>query len=152
MKKADSESLEELIIRIRASFNLLRARGEQLLSDIGINPSMRAVLESLCRDGPKTVPQIAKQKSVSRQHIQTIMNALLERGHVRQADNPAHKRSPVFLVTSSGRSVFEEALRREAKPLNDIARTLPGEDLPVVMAFLERLNRELTEQIRKGDT
>ena len=151
MAKPDSKELNLLIVQIRSSFNLLKARGEQLLADIQINPSMRAVLEALYKKGPQTVPQIAKQKNVSRQHIQVIMNALLQSEHVEQADNPAHKRSPVFSLTGIGKSAFEEALKREAKPLREMADALPLQDLPVATRFLEHLNEELTRQIKKGE-
>src|SRR5690606_18141459 len=66
----DVRKVVELTRGVRACFNRLRALGDTLHEDLGITASMRSVLESLHEDGARTVPQIAKSKSVTRQHIQ----------------------------------------------------------------------------------
>jgi len=57
-----------------------------------LSAARRGVLRSLARLGPQTVPQMAGARPVSRQHIQTIVNALAADGLVETIDNPAHKR------------------------------------------------------------
>ena len=151
MSNPHSKDLETLIAYIRKSFHLLKTRSEQLLVDLDVNPSMRAILETLYKDGPKTVPDIARQKSVSRQHIQIIVNSLSDVSLVKQVENPAHKRSPKFCLTDKGRSTFEEALRKEGEPLREMTGVLPLEDLPTSIKVLKRLNEELTNQIEKGN-
>ena len=60
--------LEALIHLIRLAFNRLRARADALHADLGVSAGMRAVLESLAESGAQTVPDMARTKSVSRQH------------------------------------------------------------------------------------
>jgi DNA-binding MarR family transcriptional regulator len=146
----NTRELYAMIVQVRTCFNLLKTRTEQLLEDLEINPSMRAVLESLYRKDLQTVPEIAKGKGVSRQHIQMIMNSLTEDGFVQQVDNPQHKRSPQFQLQEAGRSIFEETQRREAEPIGQLAQALPLENLPETIGLLEKLNTELTQQIEKG--
>lgn len=64
-------------------------------------------LRSLVKDGPQTVPDMARSKPVSRQHCQTIVNALEAQGLVEFVDNPKHKRSKLVQVTKKGRARFQ---------------------------------------------
>lgn len=65
------------------------------------------VLRTLVKEGPHTVPEMARTRPVSRQHCQTICNALEDQGLVEFVDNPKHKRSKLVRVTKKGRERFE---------------------------------------------
>jgi len=65
------------------------------------------VLRSLVREGPQTVPEIARSRPVSRQHCQTIANALAAQGMVEFVDNPRHRKSKLVCATDAGRARFE---------------------------------------------
>ncbi|MDP6883807.1 MAG: hypothetical protein QF830_06710, partial [Rhodospirillales bacterium] len=69
-----AKTLYAVILDLRLCFNLLRTRADEMHKDLGVNASMRAVMESLAGEDEKTVPEIARGKSVSRQHIQVIAN------------------------------------------------------------------------------
>jgi DNA-binding MarR family transcriptional regulator len=60
------------------------------------------VLRELQRDGPRSVPEMARARPISRQHCQTIVNQLKAQGLVEPIDNPRHKRSPLLRITSAG--------------------------------------------------
>lgn len=64
-------------------------------------------LRSLVKEGPQTVPDMARSKPVSRQHCQTIVNALEAQGLVEFIDNPRHKTSKLVRATKRGRTRFE---------------------------------------------
>ncbi|HVK82428.1 MAG TPA: MarR family transcriptional regulator [Verrucomicrobiae bacterium] len=66
------------------------------------------VLRTLVSEGPMTVPEIARSRPVSRQHCQTIANALEAKGLIEFIDNPKHKRSMLLRITKSGRTHFEQ--------------------------------------------
>lgn len=65
------------------------------------------VLRSLIKDGPQTVPDLARSRPVSRQHCQTIANDLEADGYIEFIDNPKHKRSKLMRATREGRAHFE---------------------------------------------
>ena len=67
---------------------------DALHSDIGVTAPGRAVLEFLDRMGATSVPEIARARLVTRQHIQTIVDDLGAAGHIERSVNPAHQRSP----------------------------------------------------------
>lgn len=137
------EELDALIREIRTAFNRLKATAEALHADLGVTASMRAVLEALVRDAPRTVPDIAREKSVSRQHVQTVVNALIEAGLVSSRDNPGHKRSPLYQPTAQGKRLFAEIRAREAAPLARLAACLPEAELRDARRLLARLNEGL---------
>jgi DNA-binding MarR family transcriptional regulator len=110
--------------------------GERLHANERITIAMRAVLEFLVLRGPATVPQIARGRYVTRQHIQELVNALLERRLVEMADNPAHRRSRLTRLTPLGEETIERIRRREQR----IYRKL---DLGVRPIDLERAERTL---------
>jgi len=111
-------AFEGLTREIRLAFHELRAAAEALHDDPdGLTPAHRGVLESLHTAGPRTVPALARVRPVSRQHIQILVNRLLELGLVATTENPAHERSPLIGLTPAGKKRFEAMQRRERDAL-----------------------------------
>ena len=135
--------LYEVTWRTRRLFQRLRAAGDELHKDIGITTSQRAVLEFLSQQHPQTVPQMAREKTVSRQHIQTIVNTLLERGWVECIVNPAHTRSSLIRMTSAGVRLFEVIRRREAKLLAVMEKQLAEKNLLITAQTLQSIDEYL---------
>jgi DNA-binding MarR family transcriptional regulator len=113
----DKDQIYRLILEIRGAFNELKAFADDAHSDLGVTAAMRAVLEHLARFGPSTVPDIAREKSVSRQHIQKLADTLVAGGLARFEDNPAHKRSAFLVPTEAGEAAFATIRAREAEAL-----------------------------------
>lgn len=144
-----AKGLVAVIRNLRPCFHQLKALADRLHKDLGITASMRAVLESLAEGGEQTVPQIARTKGVSRQHIQVNVDALLDGRFVVMRDNPAHKRSPMVTLTKQGRLAFKEMQRREQVVLEELAAELPldalvqtGETLAVLKKILFQTTKE----------
>ncbi len=95
----------------------------------GVTAPMRAVLEYLERHGDETVPGIARERGVSRQHIQVIVNDLVTAGLARRRDNPAHRRSRLVGLTAAGRTCIDDLIRVEGELLVDVLADLPQADL-----------------------
>lgn len=132
------DELGRLIENVPTLFHRLRAAAEQVHGQGRLTGARRGVLRSLYLAGPQTVPQLARARPVSRQHIQTLVNPLVEEGLVRMEPNPAHRRSPLLVITERGRERLEEMLRRE----RDLLATL---QLRASLRDLERANTVLEE-------
>jgi len=104
---------EALFNETRLLFHALKHWAEALHEDLGLTAPMRAVLELLLREGPRTVPEMARLRGVSRQHVQQQVDALLERGLLERLGNPAHKRSPRLALTDEGRALIQNTRARE---------------------------------------
>ena len=119
---AKAEQMYELVWRTRRLFQQLRISGDELLQGTGINASQRAVLEFLNLRQPQTVSNMARERNVSRQHIQTVVNDLLALGFVEAKENPSHKRSPLILLTTDGKKLFRKITQKEARILEVLAK------------------------------
>jgi DNA-binding MarR family transcriptional regulator len=107
--------IEELVDEVRLLWNRLIQVGEELHAEEPITLGMRAVLEYLLRNGPSTVPDIARNRRVTRQHIQQLVNPLLERGLTTMTANPSHRRSGLVVLTADGEQTIRRIKKREAE-------------------------------------
>ena len=142
----DSEkALYAVLDQIRLTFNLMRSIGDAMHQELGISAAMRAVLERLARGGPQTVPAMARTRNVSRQHIQKLVDSLGAAGLVDLQPNPAHKRSPLVVLSDEGRRLFGEIERREAPIIADLAARMADRDLGLTARTLRALASALEE-------
>ncbi len=146
---ATAVQLNDLTKTVRACFQRLKAMGERLHGDLDVTVAMRAVLETLVEDGPRTVPQIARSKAVTRQHIQTIVDSLLMKKLVKLDDNPAHRRSSLIVATAKGSDLFADMRRREQRALTAIGRTLDHVDIGATLRTLAALNTALEGHLKE---
>jgi DNA-binding MarR family transcriptional regulator len=145
-----AQDLYLLIRRIRSCFHQLKALGDELHGGIGITVAMRAVMETLAEDGDQTVPQMARLKAVSRQHIQVNVDALAKARLVTLRDNPGHKRSPIVALTSKGRTVFAGMRRREGGVLERMAKAFTADQLQKASDTLTKLKQSIVAERTKG--
>ncbi len=147
---AKARAIEALTREVRACFNRLRALGDALHHDLGITAAMRAVMEALADGGAQTVPTIARAKSVSRQHIQVLANALIEAGLVASRPNPEDGRSPLIELTAKGKRTFAAMRDREKTVLHELADALDRNDVETALAALRALHAQLDRLLNQG--
>lgn len=135
--------LYALIVEIRRAFNELASASDAITAPLGLTAAERAVLEHLVRDGAATVPDIARAKSVSRQHIQKLADSLVGKGHAQYHENPAHKRSQLLEVTEPGAEMFRAIVRSEGAVLGRLEGDLDGQDLDAAIAAIRALRAAL---------
>jgi DNA-binding MarR family transcriptional regulator len=124
-RREPHEEVAEITRTVRLLYHQLKALGAALHADTGVTVPMRGVLETIHRDGPATVPHMARLRPVSRQHIQRIVDELLELGLVWLDINPDHKRSPLVSLTEKGRATFESMAQRELTLFQELSWGLP---------------------------
>jgi DNA-binding MarR family transcriptional regulator len=139
--------LEHLIDEIRLTFHSLSDFATRV-NDHGIDASARAVLGFLSIHGPTTVPDIARRRGVSRQHIQTIVNGLVDRGFVVLQPNPAHSRSHRIALTTDGTAVIDRVLERERSLLAPCVDSQTPATLVAATTTIANL-REFLNQIQE---
>lgn len=144
MKPRKVRALEGLIDEARSLFYQLRAAAEEIHEDLDITVGQRAILGWIGEKGPATVPEIARARKVSRQHIQSVVNGFAARGLVASEDNPAHRRSSIVQLTGQGRMLVEELERREARIWRVLDLKVKRRDLDAASGVLSRL-RQLLE-------
>jgi len=137
------DALDGLLNEVRLLFHRAVQAAGSLHARSPVSLGMRAVLESIQRDGPATVPQIARRRFVTRQHIQSLVNALMGAGLVTLEPNPAHRRSGVVTLTAAGRRAIETMKRREARLWDESGLDVNPEAAEQATRVLARVRRAL---------
>ena len=140
---SSAESYQLLFEEIRHLHNRLRWLGDQIHDDVGQTSAKRSLLLSLHREGPCTVPDLARERLVSRQIIQTQINLLLEDGLVEPKKNPNHKRSKHMVLTAKGRGLVDRMLSREAELLQEVESPPSAGELREMAEKLAMLRQRL---------
>ena len=146
MPAAVNKDSYRIIWLVRRLFRALAQESNRMLEDLGISAADRAVMEFLYPDRQLSVPAIAAQYQVSRQHVQATVNSLLEAGLVATRDNPRHRRSPLIVLQASGRKLFDRVLKREAKVVDGLFAGISARELQVTRQTLESLFNELSRE------
>ncbi len=114
-----AESAFNLLINETASlFHRLKIVADEVHQQGEMSGALRSILRNLSRPGKHTVPQMARERAVSRQHVQILINQLADEGFVEFVENPAHKRSAFVRLTSQGKKAVEAMNRREESLLS----------------------------------
>jgi DNA-binding MarR family transcriptional regulator len=116
---------------------------EQLHERPELTNACRGVLRDLVRLGPRSVPQLARRRDCSRQHVQVLVNRLVADGMAELAPNPDHRRSPLVSLTASGRDALEAMWRREAELIDQLPVESIAGDLQRAAEVLGQLRRLL---------
>jgi len=118
---------------------------EQLHRRPELTGACRGVLRDLARLGPRTVPQLARRRDCSRQHVQVLVKRLVADGMAELVDNPDHRRSPMVRLTPAGKDTLETMWRREADLIDELPAVLAIEELEGARRVLRQLRRLLEE-------
>src|SRR5574341_977072 len=124
-----SRPIDELLDQVRLLWHVMVQAAERLHEDEAVTLGMRAVLEFLARNGPTAVPHIARSRHVTRQHIQALVNDLLDLRLVSLDDNPAHRRSALVRFTPEGHKTIERMKRRERQFFDGLELAVRPNDL-----------------------
>jgi DNA-binding MarR family transcriptional regulator len=109
-----------------------------------ISAGQRGVLRVLSALGPATVPTIARERCVSRQFVQSLVNDLLKAGLVELIDNPAHQRSSLVSLTELGASTAQAMRKREERVMDRLPLELQEKKVVEATRVLRAL-REVLE-------
>lgn len=139
--------LAPFVGRIPRLYSLLKAVGEDMHADIGVTASMRAVMVLLAAVGDHTVPELARERGVSRQHIQSVINELLAAGLAATTRNPSHRRSPLLVLTDEGLRRLRTVEAREAAYLTRIAPAVSHLELAAASRLFDHLERNLAAHL-----
>jgi hypothetical protein len=117
--------LDLLFGHIRVAHKL-RALGRSLEMVTTGGGGSWGLLHSLITNGSQTVPALARERPVARQHIQLLANELATAGLVRFTDNPAHRRSKLVEITDEGRRRYEAQRQAALSQVAAALGPLPG--------------------------
>ena len=145
-----ARAIESIINETTSLYQRLRVVAEEVHGFGKLSGGRRGILKGLNRYGPQTVPQMARARPVSRQHIQTIVNPLADEGLVELIDNPAHKRSRLVRLTERGSKLIEEMNDREARLFSRVELGISEKDIRDAAAVLRSVRESFENEQKNG--
>ena len=143
MTKTPEKEVYQVIWLIRRLFRALAQKSGESLGNFGISVADRAVMEFLYPSKKLSVPEIAEQYKVSRQHVQATVNSLLAHGLVGTQDNPRHKRSPHIVLNAKGRELIDAVFQQDEETIKQLFSHLAIDDVHITRNTLQSLLNKL---------
>jgi DNA-binding MarR family transcriptional regulator len=138
------KAVTDLTVAISRLNGLLLQWGDELLAPLGLTGARWQMLGVMSLVGaPLTAPQVGAALGVTRQGAQKQLNLLFAQGLVQARPNPAHKRSPLYVMTPLGRRLNQRAEFLWAHHAADLAALLPAAQVRDATGMLESMLRRL---------
>jgi DNA-binding MarR family transcriptional regulator len=147
MSKTIQNEKYQIIWLIRRLFRSVGQKESQNLELFDISLSQRAVMEFLYLNKELSVPQIAQKYQVSRQHIQSNINSLLEKKLIDSRKNPKHKKSDLFFLNKNGQKLFEKVLDSDKKTIDELFSKISDNNIQTTKEVLNKLFNKLKQEV-----
>ena len=121
---------------------------EHIHGDDGRRAARRGILRGLARYGPQSVPALARARSVTRQNVQPVVDALVSEGLAVAVANPRHRRSPLFAITARGSALVGQMDDNDARVLAAVGAGLSAADLATTSRTLRRVRERFELKLR----
>lgn len=144
----EGSAVFRLMLEVIQTFHRLRSVGAEEGAVSAGGGGSWGLMRSLVDGGPQTVPEIARARPVSRQHIQKLADELAGEGLVEFVDNPAHKRSKLLRLTAAGRARYKVTSARIQEIAENLGRDLDAEAVAAAADLLAHLKSKLGQERR----
>ena len=140
------EALYELLLQVPRLHRLLQSlsAGDEPRWTIGL----WGLLRNIKIDGPRTVPQIARARGLTRQQIQKLVDDAKAEGLVQFRQNPDHKRSRIVALTQDGTATFQRIDGTIRDAAQEMAEGFDIQDLDSALRVLFDLQQSLDARRR----
>lgn len=139
----EGEAVFRLMLEVIQTFHRLRAVGAEEGAVSAGGGGSWGLMRSLAEGGEQTVPEIARARPVSRQHIQKLADELAAEGLVEFVGNPAHKRSKLLRLTPAGRARYKATSARIQEIADALGRGLDAREVAAAADLLATLKARL---------
>jgi DNA-binding MarR family transcriptional regulator len=143
--RGDVTRIQELIDEVIVTFRELRVFSVEIHGDGAPMPGQRGVLIDLACMGPQTVSVMARVRTVSRQHIQALVDYFRARGLAELVENPNHRRSKLVRLTRNGRVRVRAMVERERVALSSFDLGIAPAQIRRAAAVLRALRQHLQD-------
>jgi DNA-binding MarR family transcriptional regulator len=141
-RSPSSQAFTELVLEVfRLNGHLLSA-GDALTRPLGQTSARWQVLGALDEDG-RTVADIGRRMGLTRQSVQRTADLLEADGLVSYADNPAHQRAKLAMLTPRGRATLDAITTRQIQWAKRIASRLAENDLQHAIQTLQHVRQAM---------
>ncbi|MGL4619359.1 MAG: MarR family winged helix-turn-helix transcriptional regulator [Chroococcidiopsis sp.] len=143
-KTSASNALTDLIRTVIRMNATVQKSGTRLMRGTGItNARWQTLSELFALEKRVTVSELARHMGLTRQAIQRLADDMARDGLVEFAENPGDARAMHLLLTEAGRAMYHNALEREWRWTNEIAKNFDAEQIASAVALLEAITQKI---------
>ena len=139
--------LAALTWELRRAFRELAAAADLELEPLGISTRDRALLEFLAREtAPITLSDLARRRSVSRQHIHQSLRRLPDPGWVEEVPDPGDGRNVLLSLSRKGRAFWARIQAGDQAYFARLAPHFQADDIQSAINTLAKLRMAIHEE------
>src|SRR5215510_12275696 len=144
-RRVAAEVVTDLILLIFKLNGQLLAAGDRLVEHLHLTSARWQMLGAVALSpSPRSAPQLAAAMGVTRQGAQKQLNLLLDAGLLTAEPNPGHARSPLYVLTRKGESLYASTERVQRAWVRPLIDSIPVSDLTAAKRLLEAMSERLT--------
>lgn len=140
--------IQSVVDETIALYQWLAWVADRLYGDEARGASRRWILRRLEREGPRTVSGLARLRSVRRQSLQPIVDAMVAERLLVLVANPANARAPLVALSVRGQTLVASLDRVDAAVLRAVSRGIEPGALSVTAATLGALRAAFETKMR----
>jgi DNA-binding MarR family transcriptional regulator len=137
-----SRAFTELILEVFRLNGRLLSAGDALTRPLGQTSARWQVLGALDEDG-QTVADVGRRMGLTRQSVQRTADLLEADGLLSYADNPAHQRAKLAMLTPRGRATLDTITSRQIAWVNRLSSRLTDDDLQHAVHTLQHVRQAM---------
>src|SRR5262249_2210744 len=142
---AATDVLTDVILLLFRVNGQLLAAGDRLVGHLHLTSARWQMLGAVALSPlPRTTPQLATTMGVTRQGAQKQLDLLLKGGLLTAEPNPGHARSPLYVLTRKGASVYAATERVQRAWARTLIDSIPVSDLHAAKRLFEVMSEQLT--------
>ena len=152
MQSEISRLISEAVVALFRANGKMLEWGDAFAASFGLTSARWQILGAIALGGQKqTAPQIAEQIGVSRQGAQKQLNLLVDDGLIEKLPNPSHQRSPHYLLTEKGGSLFDRVNQAWQAHATKTSEAFSAQDLETTLRTLNLISR-LHDMLVQGES
>jgi len=140
----------DLVFELFRTYGRLNSAGDDIAKGFGLSSARWRVLGSAC-ESSKSVSSIARERGLTRQAVQEIVNSLMREGLAKLVDNPNHKSSKLVAPTRAGDDAIRKLNQKAAGWMNHVGDAASPSDIRVTIQTLQKVRGRLEERPVRND-
>jgi DNA-binding MarR family transcriptional regulator len=137
------------VFELFRTYSCVNSAGDEITKPFGLSSARWRVLGSAC-ENPKTVSAIARERGLTRQSVQQIVDSLTREGLTKLIDNDRHKTAKLVAPTREGKSAVLRLNRKATGWMNWVGDSAGRSDIDITIRTLKKIRARL-EQTGEGE-
>jgi DNA-binding MarR family transcriptional regulator len=139
-------------LRVRALMNAVRELTARLSREVGMNATDMVALDLLDIHGPMGAAELARRLGIRSASVTVLVDRLAAAGHVERVREETDRRRVTVAALPAARRAGVAVWLPPIMAIDEIGRSLTGEEQRVVNDFLDRITAAISTPAADGES